>query len=196
MTALLHFSEDPAIARFVPHCAKGREDEPPRVWAIDEAHAPLYWFPRDCPRAAWWALPTTTAEDRAQWLGGSAASMILAFESGWLERLRACRLFAYRFDPAPFVDLRDHGCHAAYETVLPLGPPEPVGDLLMRHARAEVELRLTPSLWPLHAALTKTTLHWSFIRMRNAIAPGRPPGASPKAFVPHAAPGEGPGASA
>lgn len=168
MTPLLHFSEDPSIARFIPHCARGKEHEPPRVWTIDDAHAPLYWFPRDCPRAAWWALPTTTAEDAARWLGDTAARMVLALESAWLERLRACRLFVYRFDPAPFVDIHDHGCHVAFEAVAPLGPPEPVGDLLARHADAGVELRVTPSLWPLHRALTSTSLHWSFIRMRNA----------------------------
>jgi hypothetical protein len=168
LSPLLHFSEDPTIERFVPHRPLGKEQETPRVWAIDDAHAPLYWFPRNCPRVAWWALRTSTADDVARWLGATCARMVLAMESGWLERLRACRLFAYRFDPAPFVDLHDHGCHVSFTTVTPLGPPEPVGDLLQRHADAGVELRLTPSLRPLERTLPQSTLHWSFLRMRNA----------------------------
>ena len=169
MKPLLHFSEDPNIAAFEPHCAKGKESEPPRVWAIDEEHSPLYWFPRDCPRAAWWRLPSTTDEDAEKWLGMTDARMVFAAESGWLDRIRSCRLFVYRFDPAPFLDLKDHGAHVAFETVAPLGPPEPVGDLLARFAGAgDLELRMTPSLWPLQDALTKTSLHWSFVRMRNA----------------------------
>lgn len=168
MKPLLHFSEDPNISVFVPHCAKGKELERPRVWTIAEEYAPLYWFPRDCPRAAWWRLDTTTDEDMARWLGDAEARMILAIESAWLARLQACQLYTYRFDPVSFEDMKDHGCHVAYKTVTPLGPPEPVGDLLQCHAEAGVELRITPSLWPLHDALIPTTLHWSFIRMRNA----------------------------
>ena len=53
--ALWHVSEDAAIARFEP-----REG---RVWAIDTRHLPLYWFPRDCPRATFWAVDETTDDD-------------------------------------------------------------------------------------------------------------------------------------
>lgn len=161
-----HFSEDGAIERFVPRVTKTDEA---LVWALDAEHEPLYWFPRDCPRAAWWALPTTTTEDRERWLGDTAVTRVLAMESGWLERLRATTIYRYRFDAAPFTRETDHpGCYLARETVTPLDV-EPIPDLLERHAHADdVELRVTPSLWPLHAALTRTTLHWSFIRMRNA----------------------------
>ena len=169
MSTLLHFSEDPTITVFEPHQAKGKESEPPRVWAIDEAHAPLYWFPRDCPRAAWWRLPTTTPDDAERWLSATSARMVLAVESAWLRAIQTCPLFVYHFDPTAFEDLHDHGCHVAYQTVTPLGPAEPVGELLARHADANVELRITPNLWPLHRALVPTTLHWSFIRMRNAL---------------------------
>ena len=168
MKTLLHFSEDPTIERFVPHCARGKELEPPRVWTIDEEHAPLYYFPRDCPRAAWWRPTTTTDDDLAFWMEDTNARMVLAMEFGWLDRLRDCTLYVYRFDAAPFQDMRDHGCHVSYETVAPLGRPEPLGDLLACHAAAHVELRLTPSLWPLERTLTKSSLHWSFVRMRNA----------------------------
>jgi Family of unknown function (DUF6886) len=62
VTDLWHFSEDPSLGRFVPRDGK--------VWAIDEPHSWLYWFPRDCPRACFWATGTTTEDDVEQWLDG------------------------------------------------------------------------------------------------------------------------------
>src|SRR5580765_5788177 len=62
VTELWHFSEDPGLSRFEPRDGK--------IWAIDEAHRWLYWFPRDCPRATYWAVETTTEEDVEQWLDG------------------------------------------------------------------------------------------------------------------------------
>lgn len=52
-----HYSEDSTIEVFAPRM--GRLGAP-MVWAIDEWHSPLYWLPRDCPRAAFWPLPTST----------------------------------------------------------------------------------------------------------------------------------------
>ncbi len=51
---LYHFSENPGIERFVPHVPVTNPDHPPAVWAINVKHSPLYWFPRDCPRATVW----------------------------------------------------------------------------------------------------------------------------------------------
>jgi hypothetical protein len=60
--ALWHVSEDPAIERFEPRDG--------RVWAIDTRHLPLYWFPRDCPRATFWAVEETTDDDVDRFLDG------------------------------------------------------------------------------------------------------------------------------
>ena len=54
-SVLFHYSEDPGIVRFEPHVPRTNPDVPAAVWAIDEARAPLYWFPRDCPRVTVWA---------------------------------------------------------------------------------------------------------------------------------------------
>ena len=35
-------------------CPATNPDQPPMVWTIDEVHAPLLWFPRDCPRITFW----------------------------------------------------------------------------------------------------------------------------------------------
>jgi len=69
---LLHFSEDPNIETFQPHHARGREHEEPYVWAIDAEHAPLYWFPRECPRITFWAGEQTTSEDGSGFSGSAA----------------------------------------------------------------------------------------------------------------------------
>jgi hypothetical protein len=77
--------------------------------------------------------------------------------------LRACELFVYRLDAAPFEPRDDADGHwVSRRAVEPLGV-ERVGDLLARHAEAGIELRVTPSLWPLHDAL-----RFSIVRMANA----------------------------
>ena len=70
--ALYHFSEDPNIERFEPHIAKTSaiQDEA-FVWAIDDWHAPMYYAPRDCPRACFWA-----GDRRLRPRTGSAGCMV------------------------------------------------------------------------------------------------------------------------
>lgn len=63
--ALWHFSEDPALGRFLPHVPVTNPQAPPLVWAVDTRHAPTFWFPGDCPRGCIWPVSTTTAGDRA-----------------------------------------------------------------------------------------------------------------------------------
>ena len=103
--ALYHFSEDPTITRFVPRPPLARPEVEPLVWAIDDWHAPVYFLPRDCPRVCFWPLPTTTAEDYARFFATVSGRMVIAIESGWLERLRTTRLYRYRDAGG---DLRGH----------------------------------------------------------------------------------------
>lgn len=165
---LLHFGEDPTISLFVPRRLAHRPELPPLVWAIDQEHAPLYYFPRDCPRVTYHAVATTTAADRERFLGHTTAQWVMAIESGWLERMRAARLFAYTLPGATFSCIdQGAGTYTSAEPVTPLAM-ETVGDLLLRHVQAGVELRLTPSLWPLYHAVIASTLQFSIIRMRHA----------------------------
>jgi hypothetical protein len=166
---MYHFSEDDSIQHFLPRPHPTHPDKPPMVWAIDGWHAPLYFFPRDCPRVAFWATPDTTEEDRQRFLAHTTARMVIAVESRWLKRIQTSNLFVYHL-PEDTFSLFDEG--AGYYTSLePVTPVkvEPVGDLLTRLADADVELRITPSLLPLHDILPQTTLHVSMIRMRNAM---------------------------
>lgn len=160
MTDLWHFSEDRSLGRFVPRDGK--------VWAIDDRHSWLYWFPRDCPRACFWAVQRTTDEDVERWLDGDRDRRVAAIETGWLERLRAVRLYAYRMPPEPFDVVEDDRFYIASAPVQAIECVE-VGDLLARHAEAGNELRITPSLYPLWDKIVETSLDFSGIRLRNAV---------------------------
>jgi hypothetical protein len=52
--------------------------------------------------------------------------------------------------------------------VRPLSAPEPVGDLFALYAAAGIQLRVLPSLWAFFDAVTRSTLRFSGIRLRNA----------------------------
>ena len=165
---LYHFSEEPDIARFVPRAPLALPTQEPLVWTIDHIHAPLYYFPRDCPRAAFWPLTTTTVEDKARFYSGTSAKMVIAIEYAWLARLQSTRLYRYEMPEETFVSLQDYGAHISRATVIP-SRVEPLQDLLTQLAEANVELRLCTRLGPLVRAILASTLHYSCIRLRNAL---------------------------
>jgi hypothetical protein len=166
--ALWHVSEDPSIARFEPHVSATAESDEPRVWAVDTRHLPLYWFPRECPRGTFWSRPETTSAD-AEILAG--ASRVHAAESGWLERIRAARVFAYRLPEDTFTPHAEVGGYwLSREPVAPIELVE-VGDLLGLHAESRIEFRLVANLWPLWNRVTSSTLEFSGIRLHNALPP-------------------------
>jgi hypothetical protein len=167
---VLHFSEDPDITEFVPHVARTATDQTPYVWAVDAVRAPDYWFPRDCPRAMAWLMPSTTETDRLMILGPSATRVHM-IEYEWLQRVQSARVFAYRFDAGdfePYGHSADPHAYVARRHVCPLSPPEPVGDLLTLHRQAGIEVRLVDSLWPWWTAVTTTSVGFSGIRLGNA----------------------------
>ena len=163
---VLHFSEDPVITRFVPHVAATAQQPEPYVWAVDAEQAPAYWFPRDCPRVLAWTGPETTAADRRL----LCDRRVHAIEYGWLPALQTARLYAYRFDAAPFRPFGSPQPHAMVATtaVTPLGPAEPVGDLLALHEAAGIQLRLVSNLWAVMDEVAASSLRFSGIRLRNA----------------------------
>jgi Family of unknown function (DUF6886) len=165
---LYHFSEEPDIRLFEPRSPIERPEVEPMVWAIDEWHQAMYFVPRDCPRACFWPGTQTTDADRERWFGGIEARMVIAVETGWLERIRETVLYRYEMPKATFV-LNDEtaGHYVSREAVTPLSV-EPVGDLLPAMAAANVELRVTPSLVELWRRVVRSTLCFSGTRLRNA----------------------------
>jgi uncharacterized protein DUF6886 len=165
---LFHFSEESTIARFRPHVAPTSNEREPLVWALDEEHAPSYWFPRDCPRACCWAGEPPIPEAGAALLGLGGGRRLHAIEAAWLHRVRACRLYAYEFDPMPFKPkVTEAGYWVAQCEVVPLSVT-PVGDLLDRHVESGIELRIVRNLWPLIDAIIASGLKFSIIRKANA----------------------------
>jgi Family of unknown function (DUF6886) len=140
------------------------------VWAVDTRHLPLFWFPRDCPRATFWAGPGTTPDDAERFLQGTSAR-VHAIECVWLDRVRAARVVAYRLPEETFAPHPEVGGYwISRDGVEPLELVE-LGDLLARHAEAEIELRVVPNLWPLWERVIASTLEFSGIRLRNARPP-------------------------
>ena len=172
---VLHFSEDPTITRFVPHVAATAGQPDAYVWAVDHDRAPGYWFPRQCPRAMAWVRPGTSDADRERIIGAGCGDRVHAVEYRWLDAIRTTRLFAYRLPADRFqpIGTPEPYAHVAVEPVEPLGPAEPVTDLLACHAAAGIQLRVLDNLWPFWDAVTGSTTGFSGIRLRNATP--RPP---------------------
>ena len=164
---LYHFSEDPRIERFIPHVPRTNPSHAPAVWGIDRFHAPLYWFPRECPRVAIWPR-------RSDDLGAfqerfmTSATRLHAIESGWLDRMGAAQIYRYEFDADGFVPWEDaDGQWISDREVVP-NAVEAVGNLLAAHAGAAIELRRVLTLWPLADVALAGEFDFSLVRMHNA----------------------------
>jgi hypothetical protein len=167
VSELWHVSDDGSIERFEPRADAAHDSPQPLLWAIDAAHLPAYWFPRECPRATFWAVDSTTDEDVERFLTGDRKRRVHAIESAWLAALRSARLFAYRLPQATFERYgRAAGYAVSRVAVEPLEVVE-LGDLLAWHAEANIELRVVPDLAGLRERVVATTLEFSGIRLRN-----------------------------
>ncbi len=155
--ALWHVSEDATIERFEPRDG--------RVWAIDTRHVPLYWFPRDCPRATFWAVDETADDDVDRFLGGDRTRRVHVIEPVWLMRMHDSLLHTYRLPDATFEPEDRYWISPV--AVEPIERVE-LSDLLALHADAEIEFRIAPQLLDLWDRVIASTLDFSGIRLRNA----------------------------
>lgn len=162
-----HYSADGSIRRFAPHVPPSNPSHPPCVWAIDGEHAPLYWFPRDCPRISVWAYDDRQRAVLRE-LFATEAIRICAAESDRLELVRSARIYRYTFDASSFAPWAEaDGQYVSADVVHPIDV-EPIDDLLALHAAAGVELRFTPRLGPLMDRMLASGLPFSFVRIRDA----------------------------
>ena len=170
---LFHAGDRPDIALFEPRPARpGHPNDPgrPVVWAVGRQLLHNYLLPRDCPRVTFYAAADSDPPDVARLLGTTTARHVVAIEWAWLDAVRATVLWLYEFSPSSF-ELVDPvaATYVSRQPVRPLAVRH-VDDLLGELARRDVELRLTPSLWPLRDAVLASSLAFSFIRMGNARA--------------------------
>lgn len=163
---LYHISEDPEILRFEPRPSPYHDE--PVVWAIDDEHLRNYLLPRDAPRVTFYPIDSTVAEDVVRFVGTGGARAVVAVEAAWADRIRSATLYCYHLSEEQFVE---HDPGAGYfvsrEAVAPVRV-EPVSDVFRALSIRSVEIRILPSLWPLHDAIVSSTLQFSMIRMRNA----------------------------
>jgi hypothetical protein len=127
----------------------------------------MFWFPRDCPRGCVWPVSTTTPQDRERFFGQSGANRVHVMEAGWLQRVQACRLYAYRLPAPAFRPYEVGGYWVADEPVEAIERVV-IDDLVGRHASAGIELRITPSIWPFWRRVANSTVEFSGSRLRNA----------------------------
>jgi len=178
---VFHFSEDPNIELFEPRPVAVPTARPPGfewlngplVWAIDAWHAPMYFFPRDCPRVLLWRLPDTREADLDRWWRGDRGWRMQAHvEAAWLARLRTTAIYRYTFDAREFDPPHDVGMCVSRGAVRPL-TVERVNYLPAALETAGVELHVMADLLPLKG-VWDSTLHASGIRLRNAAGWNEP----------------------
>jgi len=169
---LFHFSDAPGITRFEPRpppsASSGVTDHV--VWAVGERLRHNYLLPRNCPRVTFYPTPNSTPADVARLMAGTSAGHVVAIETGWMPALRHGHLYQYELPPETFVPVDEGaGYYISREPVIPLGIIS-INDLLGELLACDIELRVMPSLWPLCDAVVASSLHFSCIRMRNAVA--------------------------
>ena len=171
---LFHFSDRAGLKMFRPRPVAVPARRPPGqdwlngplVWAIAPAVAPLYLFPRDCPRVLIWRRPDSPEADARRWMPDPDAPMAAFVEAAWLDRLRSTALHRYSLPSATFRDLEDAGMHVSREAV-PVLAEARIADLPAALADRGVTLTALPSLAPLRPAWA-SSLHVSGLRLRNA----------------------------
>jgi hypothetical protein len=161
---LFHVSEEPGIARFEPR--ENYRVAGTMVWAVDEPHLFNFLTPRDCPRISFGRGPMTTEADAAAFLG--TARRVVAFEAGWLDRMRACVLHIYELPAETFEpELEGAGYWISRKGVTPLAERREA-DLLGALVRAGAEIRVLQDFWPLSDAVANSSLEFSIIHKKWA----------------------------
>jgi hypothetical protein len=155
---LFHFSEESSIEIFVPRVKENRRDMPPVVWAIDDAHEFTFYFPRECPRIVYTRTDDISDEEHAAFFSLTSSDIVVTLETGWYERMKNATIYRYRL-PADSFQLFDEyaGYHISTQTVKPI-EVEALDHLIERLIEKNIELRFTPSLYPLRNAIVNSTL--------------------------------------
>ncbi len=168
VATVYHYSEDGMLKRFAPHVPPTNPGHPPAVWAIDERHSPLYWFPRYCPRLSVWAHDADQQALLTE-VFETQANRLCAAETHWMLRVRDAMIYRYEFDATQFRPWADaDGQYISDDVVYPTRI-EPMNDLLAIHAAAQIELRFTPRLGALMDSILTSGLPFSFVRIRDAL---------------------------
>ena len=168
---LFHISEKDGIESFDPRPSPSffAEIKGDVVFAISGRLLHNYLLPRDCPRVTYYAVPTTSPEDRQTFLGQSRATHVVAIEAGWFSRVNTTTLYCYEFAADNFTCLDEvAGYYISYQPEMPVSRRR-IDDIFRELLKGDVELRIQPELWTLANAVKDSSLSFSLIRMRNAV---------------------------
>jgi hypothetical protein len=167
---LYHVSENPSIERFEPRPSPSHYESITSevVFAITDKLLHNYLVPRDCPRVTFYSKHNTSKHDKETFLGKNSSDFVVVVESKWRDTIQQTTLYCYEF-PTDSFTLLDGGAgyYISYKTVTPISV-YPISDILDELLKRGVELRFLPSLLPLAQEISKSTLQFSLIRMRNA----------------------------
>src|SRR5207253_10799706 len=116
------------------------------VFAIADRMLHNCLLARDCPRVTFYAGPKSSDEDVRRLMRRSGARHVVAIESGWLQKIRECRLHCYRMPAENFRCIDEcAGYYISRAGVVPISV-RAIDDLLAELASRDVELRIMPSL--------------------------------------------------
>ena len=132
------------------------------LWHVSEDTSLVRFEPHLRPEHA---IDETTDDDVDRFLDGDRRRRVHAIEAVWLEPMRAMRFVAYRVPEEPFEPWDRFWISRT--AVEPLELVE-LGDLLLRHADAEIEPRIVPGLLGLWDKVVNSMLDFSGIRLRTA----------------------------
>jgi hypothetical protein len=168
---IFHISENGEIETFKPRPSPAKIENLAGdvVFGISEKLLHNYLLPRDCPRVTFYASDKTSPTDKEKFLP-AATDYVIAVEAKWFPAIQQTTLFCYEFDGETF-SLIDEcaGYYVSYKEVKPLSVKriDNILDELFR--RNDIELRILPELWSIADKVSKSSLNFSLIRMRNAI---------------------------
>jgi hypothetical protein len=168
---IFHISEDGEIEIFKPRPSPARFDnlESDVVFGISDKLLHNYLLPRDCPRVTFYASPQISSADREIFLPGSI-DFVIVIESKWLEIIQKTTLFCYEFDSETFTLLDECADYYVSESeVKPIAVRRIDNILDELFKRGNIELRILPDLWQMADKVSRSSLNFSLIRMRNAI---------------------------
>lgn len=169
-SSIFHVSEDGCIKTFQPRPSPSPFEglSTDVVFGILAKLLHHYLLPRDCPRVAYYATTATTDADRQSFLPPQM-DFVVYIEAYWLPIVMRTTLYCYEMDSRYF-NLLDEcaGYYIAYQEVRPIGVRR-IDSILDEWAKwSNIALRIVPSLWNIAADVSRSSLNYSLIRMRNA----------------------------
>lgn len=168
---LWHVSGEAGIAIFEPRVPPSFDAgiTQPVVWAVADSHLVNYLFPRECPRVAIRRGANTSEADAKRFFGPGSPEVVLFIEASWFQSANQ-PVWLYELPSATFEHADPNaGYFVSSKAVAPVSVRQvesPLAELLSRGA----ELRIVPRLRPVAEAVAASSLSFSVIRLRNALA--------------------------